>query len=477
MRVRSPKRIAILLAIVVGGLGAATYVLAAGTRMVQSPEDLRAFYCAGEAIDTHRDPYLAEPLRSCEVRETRAAGEFPFVNLAIPAPLPGYALVPFEALARLGFARASTLFFFLQVAACSASAVLLVRVTRFPFVGAFAALFMSVGMLSVEAGQIFPFALLAICACAQALLLNRYTTAAIFAACATIEPHTALPALIALFWWLPRIRIPLALCAAFLAIVTFATLGAATNVEYFAHVLPAQVLAEAASGRQFSLLTLLVHANIPLRIALTIADAEFLAMCVLGAFVARRLAVRYAAPEFYALVPPAFGALGGPYVHLTQLAIAIPAVLALLHRDPKHRNVYGAALLLLAIPWFTMVDDDLLEGLLTVAIVSVAIAIAVWRQSARTIIVAVTLTLLLTALERLDRLQVRSLAPSPDVAINRVSGPGLLAQASWQAYVDATARDDANATLVWRLPTWIGLLALTAAGTRAATRRRQTQTP
>src|SRR5579883_636545 len=54
--------------------------------------DFRAFYCAARVAAHRADPYLTEPLRSCEV----AIGTTPFFRknpgVTIPAPLPGYAI-------------------------------------------------------------------------------------------------------------------------------------------------------------------------------------------------------------------------------------------------------------------------------------------------------------------------------------------------------------------------------------------------
>src|ERR1700686_3842349 len=74
------------------------------TRAVPFPEraflyDYRAF--AGAMLGTGGNPYRAEPLRTCEHRRGLLAGRSDLTLLAVPAPLPGYALAPFALLGRL----------------------------------------------------------------------------------------------------------------------------------------------------------------------------------------------------------------------------------------------------------------------------------------------------------------------------------------------------------------------------------------
>src|SRR5580700_3565277 len=79
--------------------------------------DFNAFYCAGETIVHRADPYRNEPLGTCE----RSAGRPDFLErapayLAVPAPLPGYALAPFVLLALLPYAAAAGAWTFILLA-------------------------------------------------------------------------------------------------------------------------------------------------------------------------------------------------------------------------------------------------------------------------------------------------------------------------------------------------------------------------
>jgi len=70
--------------------------------------DFVAFYCAGETIANRANPYLQEPLSTCEHRVSLEGGA-PY-RTTIPAPLPPYALIPFAALSRLPFVIAYNVF-------------------------------------------------------------------------------------------------------------------------------------------------------------------------------------------------------------------------------------------------------------------------------------------------------------------------------------------------------------------------------
>ena len=91
--------------------------------------DFRAFYCAGAAIAQHANPYLEEPLRGCE-RDAGPPFEPAFLRpVALPAPLPPYALTLFVPFASLPFPLAAVLYGLLLIAAMTAATALLARVT------------------------------------------------------------------------------------------------------------------------------------------------------------------------------------------------------------------------------------------------------------------------------------------------------------------------------------------------------------
>lgn len=91
--------------------------------------DFRAFYCAGAAVASGADPYRMQPLLACEAA-TPATSRTPAGDgVAVPAPLPPYALLPFALLSRLPFPLAALAYLVLSVAAGIAGAVVLARST------------------------------------------------------------------------------------------------------------------------------------------------------------------------------------------------------------------------------------------------------------------------------------------------------------------------------------------------------------
>lgn len=452
----------------IAALLAAVLLVASGVRVIPSPEDLRAFYCAGAAVDAGRNPYLAEPLRTCEVRATRAAGLAPYAELAIPAPLPAYDFAPFALLARIDFTRASTLFFLLQIAAFVASASLLTATTRRSPSLVFASLALSVGTLSAQSGQLFPFVLLGLCASARALQRAAYVPAAVFLGCTAIEPHLALPSLVALFGFVPQARATLVASAAVLAAVSVALVGFSADVAYVRDVLPAHALSELASTRQYSLATILAHAGIPAARALALANAQYALTCTAGIAIGRRCASRFAAPELLVLIPAAFAAFGGPFVHVTQVAIAIPAALALVNRQPRHHAVFAGAVLLLAIPWSDVAADPAPLGILLAALVAGTISHALWRPHSAAIAAIAACAGLLEFGERTATLHYAPPSGAPDAAIARVASGNRLAEDTWGAFEKATVTNDTPGTLAVRLPTWLGLAFIAGASVAAA---------
>nr|MDQ6925711.1 glycosyltransferase 87 family protein [Candidatus Eremiobacteraeota bacterium] len=91
--------------------------------------DFRAFYCAGAVIAQHANPYLEEPLRGCE-RDAGPPAEPAFLRpVALPAPLPPFALALFVPFGLLPFPVAAVLYGVILIAAMTGATVLYARVT------------------------------------------------------------------------------------------------------------------------------------------------------------------------------------------------------------------------------------------------------------------------------------------------------------------------------------------------------------
>ena len=313
--------------------------------------DFADFYCAGSALDRGSDPYRYEPLHRCEHRVSADAAYASDPARAIPAPLPPYDFPPFMLAARLNFSTARTagaIAIVLAVAAAIAGLAL----TGVPLDVAALALLLPAGFVLLRAGQVVPFALVALVFCGAALARGRVRLAGMLAALTLIEPHLGLPVCAAMLAWVPRSRLGLFAAALALAGIGALMVGVAGLVEYVVAVLPAQAAAEIGYVYQYSLTYALRTLGTPAPASLWIGELSYALMLLLGVWLGGRCARALRRPELIAYVPAACSVIAGPYVHMVDLPFAIPAaaVLACTLRG-NLKAIAVVALCLLAVPW------------------------------------------------------------------------------------------------------------------------------
>lgn len=324
---------------------------------VTDPDDFRAFYCAGAALLGGHDPYALEPLRTCEHAAAAAFGLAMPRGFATPAPLPPYAIAFFAPLAMLAFARASCAWFLLSLGAVVGTAVLLFRLTRLPALAVAGALVLSDAFVSLNEGQLVPIVACMLCVAAGAARAGRMNLAAAALAVAAMEPHLALPAMVALAVLAPSARRPLLVALFALAAIDLLAGGATRSFEYATTILPLHARSEVDQlGVQFSLTTLLWSLGVPTAWALRVGTLCYLATLAAGILLGRRIAGATGDRAALIVVPPAVTLLGGPFIHLFQMAAAIPAsLLALAWMRPRTALAW-LALAGLAIPAQALVD-------------------------------------------------------------------------------------------------------------------------
>jgi hypothetical protein len=245
--------------------------------------DFNAFYCAGKTIDHGADPYRNEPLGTCE----RSAQRPDFlerapVYLAVPAPLPGYALAPFALLALLPYGAAACMWTCIVLASFALTIRWLRAFTMLPLPAIVAALALSDGYVGVTLGQIAPIAIAAIVGAAYAITRGNASLAACASATAMLEPHMGLPACIALIFLRPRTIVPFAACGMLCVGTSVALIGMHANIEYFTSVIGAHALSEALNVKQLSLAALLVRSGLPALLAVRLGTLWYAAMIVAG---------------------------------------------------------------------------------------------------------------------------------------------------------------------------------------------------
>ncbi len=425
--------------------------------------DFNAFYCAGAAIDAGADPYLAEPLGSCERTPKPFGLHSGIPNLAMPAPLPPYALAPFALLARAPYGPAALFWLALSLACVVATAWALRDLTGLPLAGLLAALALNDGYAAMSLGQIVPLVVAALAFAAWALARGRPGLAAAAAAVTMIEPHLGLPVCLSLFLFAPRTRTILSASAAALGALSLALGGVARNLEYLRAVVPAHTLSELVNEKQLSL-TLLAHQfGASDATAMRLGSFSYLAMLALGLLVARALAERLGAPALLAALPPVFTLVGGPFVHVLQMAAMIPAAAILYVALPNRRPALACVLGLAAVPWVQFLNLGLVFPLL----VALAALVLAWTLGVRRPLVAAALACAAMVLAVWPSQYLVDF-PDPAAALARGYDPAALAQQSWGIFVRQFMQSNGTAYTLAKLPTWTGLLALVGIATGVA---------
>jgi hypothetical protein len=428
-------------------------------------QSFKAFYCGGVAVRERLDPYRVEPLRSCERRLETERMPNGYVE---PAPLPGYVLAPFALLSVLTPKVAATIFALLLAAASILSALALAPSVGAPSYAVLLAL-TPLTLLNVAYGEIPPFALLAICACASFLRRERWTAAGVAAALALVQPNVGLPAALAVLLFAPRSRIAVVAGGLVLAGISAIALGVAVNVEYLAHVLPLLARAEIVASDQYSLSRLLYVLGAPSDAALLAGRIWFGCAAIAGILVAGRLAAKNGRRDLLALLPPAAVTLFGIYLHDIQVLIALPAAMVLASSIQRSEARFLAALfaaLLIAV-WtqparlaVLCIDAaGVFGGLL--CIVPGQYARRILPSAAGALATAVAVALL-----------QHFASPAPGHLATQAFGalPDELSPLAWGRYLRATPALT-RVVLAQQIVTWIGLLGIFACALFAGGRR------
>ena len=438
--------------------------------------DFGAFYCSGSVALGGRNPYLVEPLRSCENAHQPLRGRSDMV--VDPSPLPGYDLAFFALLARLPYATAKLLWYGILLISVLITTVTLTRLTRLPLPFVFLSIALVDGALNFTYGQLPPVVVAALSLAAYLIERQRYGLAAVAASAAMLEPHLGLPACIAMFVWFPRCRLPFAVTACALIAAALSMGGVALNLAYFTTYLPAHAQSELVASDQFSLSALLHAAGFSDRLALLLGTLSYLVMTCIGVWVGRRAALALRSDAFVALLPPAAILVGGSFIHDIQFAVALPAALLLCSKT-RPQVVPWLALCLLAFPWYSYSSGSFsfgvavrVAGLILTGWLA-AIALSARPTSVRTsgtVISMVAFCALVFTFTHLTapRSDSRNAVPS-----GIISGE-VLASENWGAYLRATPALDRPSfgDVARKVPTWLGTLLLLALAVRSHSRSR-----
>ena len=192
----------------------------------------------------------------------------------------------------------------------------------------------------------------------------------------------------------------------------------------------------------------------PDAIAVRAGSLWYVAMLAAGAAVAGWLAKKTQNPAFLACVPPAFAVFGGTFVHVTQIAVALPAaVLLVSYASAQRRAIAVLAAMLLAVPWIMAWSPAL--GLAPAFPIGY-LAWYYWSGNLRAVLIAAVVTCgMLVGLNY--GLTLAAAHPSHVYAGSKIDPT--LAEASWSEFTSKTSTGAVGAWLV-RIPTWAGLALL-----------------
>ena len=425
--------------------------------------DFRVFWCGGHVALDGASPYLFEPLRTCEHRY--GSGIFDVVpNFVMPFTHPPFDIAPVAQLARLPYDIAAW-FFTVSSAVALAGGIVLVAIScRIPVTLAAAALVVSVGLPSLWLGQIVPLELLALSATAFALVRRWDGVAGVCAVLSLLEPHIGAFAVVGVAVLVPRARLALACGLAVVAYLTVKAANVAPAGVYFA-LLAEHVRAEAASYGQYSLTFVLAYLRAPLNLAVALGAASSVVLLITGIVLARAFDARGIRAAIVYL-PVMCSVIGGTFIHLTQIALAVPAALLVYAcaGDVVARRLSALALILLAVPWPIVASSKQ-----TLASALLAVAVTAWYLAGRSYRTA--LAVVAAVWIALVPLQNSTPVSTPVLPRIAVAGPTALASDAWKQALDQmTSPSETRRYVLLKLPTWLALAALLAAAITASRR-------
>ncbi len=459
----SPDRRRVVVLCVVAALVVALGELARSSylRFATGIVDFRVLYCAGRVALAGGDPYLVEPLRACEhaYANPSIAGS---PNIVYAFALPPYIIAPFAELARLPFWAAAWTYEVAAFISLAAAIVLLARALDLPLLACGTALVLAVGLPSLALGQLAPFELLFIAGTAFALVRCNNVAAGVLAVLTLLEPHVGVFVVSAVALFAPRTRLTVLAGAAVLALAALAC-GVHVVATFLAEA-PLQIAAEARSDTQYSLTAPLVWIGVPLKYALAAGSLSTVLTFALSLVLARAVA-RSTTPGALAVIPPACAVFGGSYIHITQIALAVPAALLLVphaRADVVASRLAVAGLLLLAVPWPNVAaEKQVTAAALFVIAVLMSYAGASYARTAA--LVAVCWIALWPIQNSIPPALAKPMLPR--------AAPTDLGSTGWEAAVAQSSRNSPRTFLI-KLPTWFGLAATIAAAIRLADKRR-----
>ena len=417
--------------------------------------DFRAFYCSARVMMAGADPYAAQPLARCEMEPAPLPLFTAKPDVVLPAPLPGYLIAAFTPFALLPFAVASAAWALLLLAATAAAVFLLWRLRLGSPLTLLVALAMPVFAISVVAGEIPPIALLGVALAAWGADRNRPAAVGLGILLALAEPQLGLACALAALALSRRLVVPVLTALGATLALSLLALGVKGNVEYLATVLPLHIAAELPSVQQYSLSWVLNRLTVPDAAAILLGRLSYVAMLGLGIWFARSRTAREA-PAAAILAAPAFAVVGGPFVHLDHIALALPAALWLSSRRVPASIPQLVAVIALAVP--------LLFVLTAPTMILMVPFVAGWIGSAsgRGMTMGLRAAAAATVAVALVAFVIDKTGTGVQPMLTQPAVASRLAQESWGELIRRTNVMTAWSIWLVKLPTWYGVVVTAA---------------
>ena len=448
---------------------------------VLAGSDFGAFYCGARVAVHGEDPYRLAPLKACEVRNVYAPGGVRYETVGIdPAPFPPYFFAILAPLVSLPYETAGILWHLASIGACAIAVWALATLLRLPWWAVAPPIVLAVFKPNFAFGQLAPFVFCLLAVAALLLERGKAVPAAFVAALTMLEPHVALPPLLALFLWRRAARLPLAFAALVALGLSFVWHGTRLWSEYLRDVLPVHAVAEAPVVIQLSASWLLRFFGVDERVATQLGFIQYVVVCGAAVVLAGNVASRLKAPSALIFFPTAAAVSGGSFIHYGQVSIALLFAYLLAVRGPlfQFRAAGWIAIGLIALPiWEVSLARD---GPLIVCVIATVVAGVGVRGTSRRCVATAATSVAFVALTLLTR-HLSMTGPSA------ASLPAAFAARGYDRTFASTVmgfewrRNAATVTPSWqsvvaKTPIWVGLALNLVAGAACGLGRRREPT-
>lgn len=412
--------------------------------------DFRAFYCAASVLTHGASPYAASAMYPCE-SAPMPWGLYSAANgVAVPAPLPGYAVIAFVPFTLLAYQGACGAWLLAVLASAALAVYALSLLLDRSAAGAVAALAPGIAIVVVPFGELGSIVLAALLCMGLALRARAWGWAAVAGSATMLLPQIGVPAMLAACIFLPPMRLRVLASFAVLAAADAAGSSGAA-LAYLFTILPEHARAEIPSSVQYSATWMLHAAHASDTAALAGGAASYALIAVIGILASRAAASQLRDDACFALIPPTFAIIGGTFVHYAHIMVAIPAALLLATRKSvPFAATFGAAVLLLVVPWLWALSQPLF--IVVFAAVCAACALTLLDWPPRSALRAALASALLCAAILITGAYYGAGSPDAHLPAHRQ------ALHSWGRYIASARSGTGPAWWIAKLPTWTGLL-------------------